>query len=206
MRDRRLIGFSALFASLVLASISPLSVSAAGTPTRFGARLSHSTQADPGKTRCDDSAHVHTGATCTWIAIQAFENGDHQKAPRDGTIHKVRLISCVGGSFVVQVARKKPSQNKWKVVHSGPTIHYVADNQSGGCGGGPDADKFVIQSFPVNFSVHKGDYIAVKAKGIGFMHSSSSGPTLLFDPALAPGGSYIGPDSAANDMLLQFQY
>ena len=46
MRDRRLIGFSALLFSLVLAGLSPLSVSAAA-PVRFGAHLSHSTQPTP---------------------------------------------------------------------------------------------------------------------------------------------------------------
>ena len=205
MRDRRLMALSALLFSLLLAGLSPLTAGASSTPTRFGARLSHSTQADNGKTSCDASAHIHTGATCTWVAIQAFENGDHQKAPKDGTIHHVRLISCVAGNVTIQVARKKSGRNKWKVVHSGPTIHYAADSQVGGCGG-PSGDNFVVQSFPVQFSVQKGDYIAVRAKSIGFMHSSSSGPTLLFDPALSPGGSYVAPDSAANDMLIQFQY
>lgn len=205
MPDRRLMGFSALFAALVLASISPLSVSASSSSVRFGAKLTHSTEPDNGKTRCDDSAHIHTGATCTWVATDAFENGSHQRAPQNGTIHHVRLVSCVGGSFVVQVARKKSGQNKWKVVHSGPTLQYLADTQSGGCGG-IDGNNYKIQSFAVNFPVSKGDYIAVKAKSVGFMHSSSSGGVLLFDPALSPGGSFVSADSATNDMLIQFQY
>ena len=47
MRDRRLIGFSALLFSLgVRGHLSPLSVSAAA-PVRFGAKLTHSTQPTP---------------------------------------------------------------------------------------------------------------------------------------------------------------
>jgi hypothetical protein len=203
MRDRRLIGISALFGALMLASMSPLSVSAATGP-RFGARLSHTTQADNGKTSCDQNAHIHAGATCSWVALDAFENGDHQQAPKTGTIAKVRLISCVGGSFVVQVARAKPSTHQAKVVRNGPTIKYLKDPRST-CGG-EDQDDYIIQSFNVNFTVSKGDYIAVKAKSVGFMHSSSSGGVLLFDPALVPGGGYQTRDSATNDMLIQFQY
>ena len=150
------------------------------------------------------TAMVARGARRLARAAGAVPNGERRSPSQAGT-PAATFVRTVGGSFTVQVAQKKPGQNKWKVVHSGPTLHYVADNQAGGCGG-PSFDNYQIQSFPVNFTVHKGDYIAVKAKSIGFIHSSSSGPTLLFDPALAPGGSYVRPDSAANDMLIQFQY
>ena len=70
--------------------------------------------------------------SCTWVAVEAFENGDQDKAPRNGTIRKVRLISCVAGSFTVQVARARPGDDgKAKIVRQGPTINYAKDNQSG---------------------------------------------------------------------------
>ena len=169
MRDRRLTTLSALLVALMLTAIAPLTTSAAGT--RFGAKLTKTTQADPFPNWCRDSNH---STKCTWVAVEAFENGDKYKAPRDGTISKVRLISCVAGSFTVQVARAKPSEDKAKIVRSGPTINYAKDNQSE-CGG-EDGDNYKIQSFSVNFHVNKGDFIAAKGNKVGFMHSSEQWP------------------------------
>ena len=130
MRDRRLIGFSALLFSLVLAGISPLSVSAS-SPVRFGgAHLSHSTQPTPSE-QCGTTVGKSNPRTCTWVAVEAFENGGHEQAPKDGTIGKVRIVSCVGGSFTVQVARARPGHHQAKIVRSGPTLTYVKDTQSG---------------------------------------------------------------------------
>ncbi len=180
MRHPRRLGISGLLALLMLVSIAPLSVSAS-TPVRFGAKLTHSTQ-PTGKESCDDYAGVHNNATCTWVAVEAFENGGHERAPKDGTIGKVRLISCQGGSFVVQVARARQSQHKAKVVRNGPKLTYVQDTQPGGCGG-INGDNYKIQSFSVSLKVSKGDYIAVKAPAIGFLHNSSSGDALRVRPA-----------------------
>ncbi len=77
------------------------------------------------------------------------------------------------------------------MVHSGPKIDYQADTNSEGCGG-PDGHNYKIQSFAVNIGIQKGDYIALKDQELGFIHSSSSGGVLVFDPALATGHSYSG--------------
>ena len=53
-------------------------------------------------------------------------------------------------------------------------------------------------------AVKKGDFIAVKAKRVGFMRSSSSGDTYLFEPPL--GSSYRSRDTTTGNMLIQFQY
>jgi hypothetical protein len=200
MRGLRSIGLSGLLAVLMIASIAPLSVSAAGT--RFGAKLTKTTQADPGPQRCRSSDHT---AKCTWVAVEAFENGGHERAPRNGTIRKVRLISCVGGSITIQVARAKPTEQKAKIVRSGPTIDYVKDNQPGGCGG-DNFDNYKVQSFSVNFHVDQGDYIAVKGTKVGFIHSASSGDSIKFRPPLPVGGSYRVANSEENSLLIQFEY
>jgi len=203
MRDRRLIGISALFAAIVLASISPLAVSAA-TPVRFGAKLTHETQPTPPE-KCGDTVGKSDPRTCTWVAVEAFENGGHEKAPKAGTIHKVRIVSCVAGSFTVQVARARPGEDKARIVRSGPTLNYVKDSQSGGCGG-PDGENYKIQSFNVSLHVEKGDYIAVKGAKIGFIHNSSSGDALVFEPRLPTGGGFQVADESTGGMLIQFQY
>jgi hypothetical protein len=203
MRERRLAGISALLVSLVVASIAPMSVSAA-SPLRFGAKLTNSTQPTP-RERCGETVGRSDPRTCTWVAVEAFENGGHERAPKVGTIGKVRIVSCIGGSFTVQVARAKTSQDQAKIVRSGPTLTYVKDTQSGGCGG-PNGDNYKIQSFSVNLHVDQGDYIAVKGTKIGFIHNSSSGDALVFEPRLATGGAYQTADTSTGGMLIQFQY
>lgn len=199
MRRHRRLWFCGLVASVLMAALPVVSADAAGT--RFGARLSRTTQADPFADWCRDSNH---STKCTWVAVEAFENGDRYRAPRDGTIRKVRLISCVSGSFTVQVARARRSQDEARIVRSGPTIHYARDSRAT-CGG-EDQDDFRIQSFGVSFHVDKGDYIAVKGNKVGFMHSSSSGPSIKFRPPLPVGGGYQEADSDENSLLIQFEY
>jgi hypothetical protein len=203
MRDRRLIGFSALLCSLVLAGVTPLSVSASG-PVRFGAHLSHSTQPTPSE-QCGTTVGKSNPRTCTWVAVEAFENGGHERAPKNGTIGKVRIVSCVGGSFTVQVARARPGHHQAKIVRSGPTLSYVKDTQSGGCGGN-NGDNYKIQTFRVNLLLNTGDYIAFMGTKIGFIHNSSSGDALVFQPPLPTGGSYQTRDSATGSLLIQFEY
>ncbi len=203
MRHPRRLGLGVLLAVLMIVSIAPLSVSAS-TPVRFGAKLTHSTQPTP-RERCGDTVGKSDPRTCTWVAVEAFENGGHEKAPKAGTIHKVRIVSCIAGSFTVQVARAKPGEDKARIVRSGPTLSYAKDTQSGGCGG-PNGDNYRIQSFSVNFHVDKGNYIAVKGTKIGFIHNSSSGDALVFEPRLPTGGSYQVADESTGGMLIQFQY
>jgi hypothetical protein len=200
MSHRRLTVLGALLAALMLTGVAPLTTMAAD---RFGAKLT----GEVGPTErqwCRNSNH---STTCTWIAVEAFANGGHEKAPRDGTIRKVRLISCVAGSFRVQVARARPFEGpdgKGKIVRQGPTINYAKDPRSE-CGGSNN-DDYRIQSFSVNFHVNKGDYIAAKGTKIGFYNSSSSGPSMKFRPALPVGGSYEAADDRMGSLLLEFVY
>ena len=170
---------------LVGASVSPVSAAA----TSFGAKLTTSSQPDGGNHKCDENSGVPTGSVCTWVATTAFENGSRFTAPKTGTIKRVKLITCPSGSFTVQVARKVGAE-RFKVIRSGPTISYKADpfvsdgDPDTFCGG--DDGRYVIQSFPVSFSIAKGDYIAIKTKKTGALHCSGGGASVIA-PALAPG-------------------
>jgi hypothetical protein len=183
-----------------MAALPAIPVGAA-TPVRFGARLTRFTEPTPAE-RCSQHGTIPDNKACTWVAVVASENAGKHRAPKNGTIRRVRLISCVAGSFTVQVARKEPGRNRFKVVKSPRTISYAADPRSQ-CGG-EDFDDFRIQSFSTNFTVRQGDYIAVKAKRVGFMRNSSSGDTQLFEPPL--GSSYRTRDTTTGAMLIQFQY
>ncbi len=199
MRRRDRLWFCGLVVSLLMSALPALPTSAA--TMRFGARLDRFTQPTPAE-RCSQHGSIPDNKTCTWVMKVAYQNVSGTKAPKGGTINRVRLISCVAGSFTVQVARKQSGTQRFKVVKSPRTINYVADNRTE-CGG-EDGDDYRIQSFSVNFTVNKGDYIAVKAKRVGFMRNSSSGDTYLFEPPL--GSSYRSRDTSTGNMLIQYQY
>lgn len=199
MRRRQRLWFCGLVVSVLMAVLPAVPASAA--TVRFGAKLTRDTQPTPAE-RCDQHGSIPDNKACTWVMKVAYQNVAGTRAPKDGTINRVRLISCVAGSFTVQVARRKSGTQRFKVVKSPATISYARDSRPE-CGG-EDSDDFRIQSFRVNFTVKKGDYIAVKAKRVGFMRNSSSGDTYLFEPPL--GGSYRNRDTTTGNMLIQYQY
>ena len=127
MKTRARVIFAGTAMAAVLALTSVLTVSAA--PVRFGARLTNDTQPQPALW-CDEPNDTPPHADCTWILNEAHQRGDAGiKAPKAGTIKRVRLMSCTPGNFRVQVARKVPGTNKYKVRKNGPSIAYQGDLQ-----------------------------------------------------------------------------
>lgn len=196
-----------LGAPLVLVGLTVASGSAASasTPTFFGAKLSSQSEpsnAESGQT-CDENGGIPHGATCTWVAITAFENGSHFTAPRTGTVRHVKLVSCVKGSFRLQLARAEPSARKARIVVNGPKISYHGQSPCGGTNG----DHFVVQSFRVRLHVAKGDYIAIKAAATGTLSCSGGDGFLLYAPPLHVGGPLKKSHSGAScDLLVQLSY
>lgn len=198
---------SVLAAPLVLVSLTVTSGSAATatTPTFFGAKLT--TQSQPSNAQngqsCDENGGIPHGSTCTWVAITAFENGSHFKAPMTGTVKHVKLVSCVKGRFRLQLARANPSTRKARIVAKGPEITYAGQNPCGGASG----DHYVVQSFRVKLHVAKGDYIAIKAASTGTLSCSGGDGFLLYAPPLPVGGPLKKSHSGAScDLLVQLSY
>jgi hypothetical protein len=213
MFKAKLVGSCGLITVLVLVGAQSLHATSAG-PVRFGAALTSSSDpsnAESGQ-RCDNNNGIPKGATCTWVSVQAYQNAGHEKAPKTGTIGKLRLVSCVAGSFRLELASVKPALNRAKVVRDGPLIRYKADprqidaDPNTVCGG-DNADNFLIQTFPVNVHVNKGDYIAIKTQKTGTLYCSGGSGVLLYSPPLATGGAYrhTNTDTSCN-LLVQLQY
>jgi hypothetical protein len=187
-------------------------VGAAGTS--FGAKLDNTSQPSnaEGGRLCEEESGIPPGSSCTWVATAAYRNAGHQKAPKSGTIGKVSLVSCVAGSFRLQLARVKPAQDSAKVVRNGPVIRYAGDprelddDQDTYCGG-EDGTDYIVQTFNVNVPVSAGEYIAIKAKSTGTLYCSGDSGVDLHAPSLAPGGSY---ETATGDtsclMLVKLTY
>ncbi len=191
--------------ALVGLTASSGSAATAATPTFFGAKLT--TQSQPSNAEngqsCDENAGIRRGSTCTWVAITAFENGSHFKAPRTGTVKHVKLVSCVKGKFRLQLAKANPSAHKAKIVRNGPEIKYAGQSPCGGASG----DSYVVQRFRVNLHVTKGDYIAIKARSTGTLSCSGGDGFLLYAPPLPVGGPLKKAQSGAScDLLVQLSY
>lgn len=194
------------FAALIGATLALSQVFvASAAPVRFGAKLTTDTQPQPALW-CDEPNDTPPHPTCTWVMNEAFGRpaGGH-KAPKNGTIGKVRIISCTPGTFRVQVARQVPGTNTYRIVRNGPVINYQGDPQ--GCG---DDDDFVyqIESISTNFAVSKGDRIAIRTNQTGALRCGSGGDhTWLFDPPLAVGGGASAPtDDQGCFLLVEWQY
>jgi len=195
-----------LLVAVVSVLVGSLALPASAAPVAFGAKLTKFSQPTPPE-KCDRNAGIPDNATCTWVATTAFENGDHFKAPKDGTIKQLKLISCVAGTFTLQIARVRFAQHQAKVVRNGPVINYAADPRGLNNCGGPDGDDYIIQTFAVNVHVDTGDYIAVRAKRLGLIHNSGGGNTFLFAPPLTPGGAFEVRDGESSaDLMLRLIY
>ncbi len=209
MRRPRSLGLLAILSAAVLLFTGALPAS--GAATYFGAKLDRFSQpsnAEQGQ-RCDDNGGIPPGASCTWVSVEGYHNGPNFKAPRDGRIKQVRLVSCIGGSFVLQIVRKKPS-GAFKVVRSGPTISYKADpfvvdgDPETFCGG--DEGEYKVQRFAVDFAIAKGSYIAIKAKKTGTLYCAGGSGTELIAPALDTGQKSQPDDSASCNLLVALYY
>jgi hypothetical protein len=181
-------------------------VTAAAGPVRFGANLSTTMFPDNAYSgaSCDHVINGSNGtSTCTWIENLAKNSNTPQataRAPKDGTINKIRLISGVGGSFKLFLARYKPATNQGKVVKAGPTINYNTDSCN------PDCHIQTISIAPL--AVHKGDMLAIKTAKTSIVSCNSGGNAIaLFKPALAVGGPLTtATDTDGCFLMLQAQY
>ncbi len=198
---------SVLMTPLILVSLTASSGSAATatTPSFFGAKLTTHSQpsnAEDGQP-CSDNAGIPKGATCTWVAISAFENGSNFIAPKTGTVHHVKLVSCKAGKFRLQLAKALPRQNKAQILVNGPEITYTGQSPCGGT----DGTTYVVQTFKVKLQVKKGDYIAIQTRSTGALSCSGGDGFLLYAPPLPVGGLLKKSHSGAScDLLVQLSY
>jgi hypothetical protein len=200
MRKGRVLGYVTVAVGLLALGVQAVPAQAA-TPTFFGAKLtvhSQPSNAEQGYS-CDENAGIPKHGDCTWVATEAFENGSHFTAPTTGTILHVSLISCVPGSFVLQVAHANLSKRTAQVIANGPTITYAGQSKC--------RNKFVIQTFPVSVPVTQGDYMAIVTPSTGALSCSGGSGVMLFSPPLSAGGPSLKTKSGAScDLLVQYSY
>jgi hypothetical protein len=204
MSTRRGLTIGAIVATALLMLFA--TVSTAAGATRFGSKLTNDVQPSNGQPphSCIDPADPPF-PTCTWVMGEAYQraNGGH-KAPRNGTIDKVRVIACEPGSFRLQLAKLKPALERAKIVRNGPQVQYQGDPD--GCD--DEVYKVSVVNVP-NFHINKGEVIAIKTKRTGALRCSSGGDNIFefYSPPLPVGGNFR--DATGTDgcwLLVELQY
>src|SRR5260221_2932443 len=106
------------FVGVVAAVGMAISATSGSAATFFGSRLNQ----DPTPTEpCRDNAPAHM---CTWVLTIGQQNVGHERAPKNGTVTKLFLKSCVAGSFILQMVTANPATKQAKSIRSGPAINY----------------------------------------------------------------------------------
>jgi hypothetical protein len=195
-------GILVALASVAAAMAVPAS-SLASAPVQFGAQLNSTT--DPANSLpahpCNEMA---PGKACTIVENEARYRPDGgERAPKTGTIKRIRLVAGGPGSFQLQIAQVKRSTlfgtNEAKVVRNGPVIHYTGQTEANF-----EESVFKVESFKVNVPVKKGQYLAIKASSTSALYCAGGGNNILtYSPPLSAGGSFRSATSTDGcDLLL----
>jgi hypothetical protein len=193
-------------ASLALAAAAAaalvMSPGADAAFVKFGASLNPSVQPS-NSSEPEPCTHQDAGDPCTRILVDAYgrpNGGD--RAPRGGTIRRIRLIAGAPGSFRLQIAKVRRATlnqtNEARVLRSGPVITYRGQSQSNF-----DSDVYRVESFPVNVHVNAGESLAMRSRYTSAMRCSSGGTNqLIFQPPLLAGGGFEQASSTEGCWLL----
>lgn len=187
-----------------LAATALAAIPAAGqAATKFGSNLNPTVQPSNSLPK-HPCTHQDAGKPCTRVETVSYGNPGHERAPKSGTIRRIRVIAGGPGSFRLQIAKVKVStigmSNTAKVLRNGPVIHYQGQSQQNW-----NSSHYNVESFKVNVPVHKGEYLAMRSKYTSALRCSSGGDNqLIYQPSLLAGGGFQNASSTDGCwMLLQ---
>ena len=195
MRGRTMSRVATATFTVLLVAISASSISAS-SPVRFGAKLTTNTQ--PSNSSPAHDCEPTEGQSCTRVMTKAYGRTS-AKAPKDGTIGKIRLIAGDAGSLRVYMAKVKDG-TKAKVVYQGPKLDF--DGQPN------NAVDYKIETFNVTIPVKAGQVLAFKSTTTSVLRCDSGGTRqLILQPYLQVGQSYQQADDTDGCfMLIEAQY
>jgi hypothetical protein len=155
---------------------------------RFGSVLTGETQ--PSNAGGGHECAPNPGV-CTWAMNEAYGDPDGgERSPFTGKLKRIRLIAEDPGSFRLQIV-KVSLNGDGKVIRNGRIISYQ---------GQPDnadpEDPYLIESFPVNIKIKRGQRLGMRTSSTSAVRCSSGGDnSLLWQPPLTPGGVFTAPDA-----------
>ncbi len=165
---------------------------AAQAATKFGADLRNSNGSvtqPTGNRNCQQDANpLDASKPCDRVAVQYLDTGSpggNRKAPKDGTIVKLKLVALAKGHFTFELAKAKNlngSNGKAKIVDRGPRIDYESSVHG---------NDYEIQTFHIHVNVDRNQYLAIKSRKTSLLKcQSGSTEQLLFQPVLPVGGPF----------------
>ena len=180
-------GLLAAVASLALMLTPAAGLGAA--PVKFGAKLDPAVQPS-NSLPAHPCSQESPGAACTMVQNDAYGRAGFERAPKTGTIKRIRVIAGGPGSFRLQIAKVKRSTlfgtNEAKVVRNGPKIAYTGQSDAAW-----ESDDYTVETFKVDVPVQKGQQLALRGNYTSMVRCSSGGDnTLIYQPPLAPGGAF----------------
>jgi hypothetical protein len=199
----------ALIASLIMATAAfPSPVSAAPKPVTFGAKLDGTIQPSNSFSPHACKETTGKGGACTRILMQAYHDPNTgQLAPKDGVVHKIKIVAGDSGWFIIEIAQVKPASIKndtgnARIVAKGRKITY--QGQGGVDNGGP----YRVETFNVHIAVKKGEYLAIYSNSTSFERCSGGGANqLMYQPALQMSTKFTkAPYHDGCFLLLEAQY
>jgi hypothetical protein len=185
-RTTRIVSFvSAAFTALVLLCIPYVGQADAKTYT-FGIRLDHEPSNSAPAHNCREDGSDEPTPACTRVAIsQGNAVAGGLRAPRNGTIVKLRVRAGAPGQITFRLARLHslgfdPSVGDYagfgRGAGKGPTVNVA--------GRGFD-ERDPIEEFPARLKVRKGDYLAIDSTATSTLYCSGGGNAqMIFSPTL----------------------
>jgi len=195
MSGHKLSRVAAATFTILLVAVSA-SAASASSPVRFGAKLTSNVQ--PSNSVPADDCEPTAGQSCTRVMTQALGR-ETPRAPKDGTIAKIRLIAGESGRLTVYIAKIKDGTTA-KVMRKGPVIDF--DGQ-------PDnISNYKVETFSVSIPVKKGEVLAFKSTTTSVLRCNSGGNKhLIFQPSLQVGQGFQEADETDGcSMLIEAQY
>lgn len=169
-------GIVAALASVALMAVPASGIAAA--PVKFGSKLNPTVQ----PSNSQPGLSCLGGGACTMVQNEAYGRPDGgERAPKTGTIKRIRVIAGGPGSFRPQIATVRGDQAA-KVTYTGPKLSYAGQTEAN-----YESDSYKVEAFKVNIPVKKGQQLALRGNISSMIRCSSGGDnTLLYSPALRP--------------------
>lgn len=133
---------------------------------------------------------ANPGAGCTRVPVyydMPPHAGNVPFAPKNGYVHKIKLVATTPGSLRIQMAKVNGSDSsaKARVTRNGPRIDYQGTG--------------AIETFRVKFKVKRYEWLAFKTKYANTLSCGSGFDNeIQFQPVLAPGNPFESADGAAD--------
>lgn len=170
----------------------------------FGIRLDHEPSNSTPPHNCREDGSDDPTPACTRVAISEGRAAKHGlRAPRNGTIIKLRVRAGAPGQVTFRLARLRglgfdPAFDEFRGfgrgAGTGPTVQVQGR-------GFDEVDP--IEEFPARLKVRKGDYLAIDSTSTSALYCSGGGKAqLIFDTPL---GSMFQPSSRYDGCELMVQ-